>query len=110
MSEVAYAPAWATALNAAQAAPRCGAKTRSSTVCASPAMANGRCRMHGGASTGQRTPEGMKRLQQAPLKHGQRGADARQAARERGLARREMKALSALLGELDDLMQGSAQP
>ena len=110
MSEVAYAPAWAIALNAAQAAPRCGAKTRSRMVCASPAMANGRCRMHGGTSTSWRTPEGMKRLRQAPFKHGQRGAEARQAARERGAARREMKALSALLSELDDLMQGSAQP
>ena len=27
--------------------PRCGAKTRSGTPCLSPAMANGRCRMHG---------------------------------------------------------------
>ncbi|WP_305798588.1 HGGxSTG domain-containing protein [Tropicimonas sp. IMCC6043] len=27
--------------------PRCGAKTRSGSPCRSPAMANGRCRMHG---------------------------------------------------------------
>ena len=73
-------------------------------------MGNGRCRMHGGTSTGARTAAGLERLRQAPLKHGQRGAEARQAARERGAARREMKALSALLSELDDLMQGSAQP
>ena len=67
--------------------------------------------MHGGASTGRRTPKGMERLRQAPLKHGQRGAEARRAARERGVvAQREMKALSALLSELDDLMQRSAQP
>ena len=66
--------------------------------------------MHGGTSTGARTAAGLERLRQAPLKHGQRGAEARQAARERGAARREMKALSALLSELDDLMQGSAQP
>lgn len=31
---------------------RCGAKTRSGAPCASPAMPNGRCRMHGGPSTG----------------------------------------------------------
>ena len=32
--------------------PRCGAKTRSGKPCQSPAMPNGRCRMHGGASPG----------------------------------------------------------
>lgn len=31
-------------------ASKCGAKTRSGTRCLSPAMANGRCRMHGGLS------------------------------------------------------------
>ena len=32
--------------------PRCGAKTRSGNPCRAPAMPNGRCRMHGGASPG----------------------------------------------------------
>jgi len=32
--------------------PRCGAYTRSSSPCCGPAMPNGRCRMHGGASPG----------------------------------------------------------
>ena len=32
--------------------PRCGAKTRSGSPCRSPAMPNGRCRMHGGGSPG----------------------------------------------------------
>ena len=32
--------------------PRCGAKTRKGSPCCAPAMPNGRCRMHGGASTG----------------------------------------------------------
>lgn len=36
----------------------CGAKTRSGKPCAQKAMENGRCRMHGGKSTG------------APIKHG----------------------------------------
>lgn len=79
-------------------------------ACVAPAMTNGRCRMHGGASTGQRTPEGMERLRQAPLKHGRRGAEARQAAQERGASRREIAALNALLREIDDLMQESARP
>jgi len=34
------------------AAPRCGAKTRRGTACQSPAMPNGRCRIHGGTSPG----------------------------------------------------------
>ena len=51
-------------------APRCGAKTRKGTPCQAPAMANGRCRLHGGKSTGPRTPEGLARSQKANLKHG----------------------------------------
>ena len=43
-------------------APRCGAKTRAGCPCKGPAMKNGRCRMHGGASTGPRTPEGRARI------------------------------------------------
>ncbi len=31
---------------------RCHAKTRKGSPCQSPAMPNGRCRMHGGKSTG----------------------------------------------------------
>jgi hypothetical protein len=50
--------------------PRCGAKTRRGIPCKGPAMANGRCRMHGGASTGPRTPEGLRRSQRANWKHG----------------------------------------
>lgn len=45
-------------------APRCGAKTRKGTPCQAPAMANGRCRMHGGCSPG--APLGNKNA----LKHG----------------------------------------
>lgn len=40
-------------------AARCGARTRRGTPCQGPAIANGRCRMHGGPSTGPRTPEGL---------------------------------------------------
>src|SRR5467141_1904885 len=51
-------------------AKRCGAKTRRQTKCQAPAMKNGRCRMHGGASTGPRTPEGLARSRRANWKHG----------------------------------------
>lgn len=50
--------------------PRCGARTRAGEPCrAAPArdprhgaLANGRCRMHGGLSTGPRTLAGWKRV------------------------------------------------
>ena len=50
-----YQPDWKKALEKARQAKRCGAKTRSTeskSPCQSPAMPNGRCRMHGGKSTG----------------------------------------------------------
>jgi hypothetical protein len=37
-------------------------------------MKNGRCRMHGGASTGARTAEGLARIRRANRKHGVRSA------------------------------------
>lgn len=48
----------------------CGAKTRAGHPCRGQPMRNGRCRMHGGASTGPRTPEGLARLRAANIKHG----------------------------------------
>jgi hypothetical protein len=49
--------------------PRCGAKTRAGGRCKAPVVwdktrdkpRNKRCRMHGGASTGPRTAEGLSR-------------------------------------------------
>jgi hypothetical protein len=40
-------------------------------------MSNGRCRMHGGRSTGPRTPEGLARLTAARTKHGAYNAGPR---------------------------------
>jgi hypothetical protein len=51
-------------------APRCGAITRRRTRCQGPAMPNGRCRMHGGMSTGPRTAAGLARSRRARWKHG----------------------------------------
>ncbi len=58
-------------------APRCGAKTRKGTSCRQPAMKNGRCRLHGGKSTGPRTPEGLERARRANWKHGHYSAKAK---------------------------------
>ena len=57
-------------------APRCGARTRRGVPCRGPAMANGRCRMHGGKSTGPRTPQGLEALRKAHLKHGYYSAES----------------------------------
>jgi hypothetical protein len=42
-------------------AARCGAKTRRGTSCQCPAMPKGRCRLHGGHSTGPKTQAGIER-------------------------------------------------
>jgi hypothetical protein len=45
-------------------------------------MGNGRCRVHGGLSTGPRTPEGLERSRRANWKHGYYSAEAKAARRE----------------------------
>lgn len=51
---------------------RCGAKTRRGTACQSPAnKRNGRCRLHGGASSGPRTKEGLAKIAAANTTTGQ---------------------------------------
>ncbi len=53
--------------------PSCGARgarTRAGGSCLGLAMANGRCRIHGGASTGPRTSEGLARMVAAKTTHG----------------------------------------
>lgn len=59
------------------AAARCAARTRSGCPCRSPAMRNGRCRMHGGRSTGPKTEAGLARLREALTTHGFYGRDGR---------------------------------
>ena len=52
---------------------RCLAKTRQGTACENPAMNNReRCRMHGGKSSGPKTPEGRARVIASHMKHGRR--------------------------------------
>ncbi len=61
--------------------PRCNALTRSGGRCKAPAMRSKRtggytrCRLHGGASTGPRTPEGKERCRRANWRHGRRSAE-----------------------------------
>jgi hypothetical protein len=85
------------------AAPRCGARTRAKSCCAQPAMANGRCRFHGGKSTGPRTAEGRLRCRQAKLQHGGYAAEVKALQRAASI---QVKRVGALLA----MMAGRASP
>ena len=79
---------------------RCIAKTRKGTQCQRPAgLPVGRCRLHGGVSTGPGTKEGLARLTEAKTKHGrftkEKRAEARRFAQEGRQMRGELKELEA---------------
>jgi hypothetical protein len=62
----------AAPIAAANAAPRCGARTRRGTPCGAPALrGRARCRLHGGASSGPSTKAGLNRMRRAVTRHGQ---------------------------------------
>jgi uncharacterized protein YjcR len=65
--------------------PRCGARTRSGKPCQSPAMPNGRCRMHGGPSPG--APKGN----QNAFKHGRYSARSISQRRQIAALIKEMR-------------------
>ena len=81
----------------ANAAPRCGALNRAGGSCRAPAMANGRCRLHGGKSTGPITCEGLEQSRKANFKHGHYTAEARE---RRAGARSDLRMLKDLIAEL----------
>lgn len=85
-------------------APRCGAKTRKGHPCKAPAMRNGRCRMHGGKSTGPKTPEGIERVRAAHLKHGKY---SQQAATDKQEFRELMKFLKENTKEIEEFIQNT---
>lgn len=68
--------------------PRCGAKTRKGSPCQSGAMRNGRCRMHGGKSTG--APKGNSNA----LKHGCYTAQATEWRRRLAKLKQEISDLT----------------
>ena len=47
-----------------------GQERAEGNLCQAPAMRNGRCKLHGGKSTGPRTQEGIERIRKAVTKHG----------------------------------------
>src|SRR5438309_747869 len=78
-------------------APRCLAKTRSGGLCQRAAEANPktglrkRCRLHGGLSTGPRTPEGLASIVAAKLRHGKYSRATKAAKRALGEKLRLLK-------------------
>ncbi len=76
----------------------CGAKARQRNYlpCRQPAMKNGRCRLHGGKSTGAKTLEGKIASAEANLKHGL-------YTHEAALKRKEMQMMMEWRDGLDDL-------
>ena len=71
---------------------RCGAKTRKGTACLSPAIKrNGRCRLHGGASTGPKTIEGRARISLANLRHGKYRKDKLEQKRHNARVGRQIR-------------------
>ncbi len=92
MNPMRRLPDWRTTLPRAQAAPRCGAcSKRTGQPCKAPAMSNGRCRMHGGASTGPRTAEGVARIRRARTTHGGYTAEMAEMRRWAAELRREAR-------------------
>ena len=72
---------------------RCLARTRRQTLCQSPAMKTGRCRMHGGKSPG--APKGNSNA----WKHGRYTGQALTERRELAAL---LKAMRALAKEVDE--------
>ncbi len=79
------------------AAPRCGAHTRCGGECRQPAMRSGRCRLHGGLSTGPHTPGGLARSRRARWKHGARSAEVTALRAARAQLRRVRALLAGTL-------------
>jgi hypothetical protein len=99
MTAAPHAPTFDDRIAMARSARRCGARRKhDGCPCQQPAMANGRCRIHGGKSTGPKTPEGAERARQAALRHGFYTAEAKA---ERRLAHSALVGLRAALANVD---------
>lgn len=73
-------------------APRCLAMTRRRTACQSPAMPNGRCRLHGGLSPGAAPGN------QNALKHGLYGREMAEMRKAAADLRREWRETAKVIG------------
>jgi hypothetical protein len=72
---------------------RCEAQTRRGTLCQRPArLPVGRCKLHGGASTGPRTKEGLARLTASKITHGKYTAAKCAEAKRKAQVGRQVRA------------------
>jgi hypothetical protein len=84
-----------------QSGLHCGARCYDGvTICTTKPLANGRCRLHGGLSTGPRTAEGLNKSRKARYVHGYYSAEAKAQRRE---SYQMMRELRQGLQELDAL-------
>jgi len=71
---------------------RCEARTRRGTLCQRPGTKqNGKCRLHGGRSTGPKTEEGLARLAASKTTHGRSTKAARAKAKHRAEVGRQVR-------------------
>ena len=72
---------------------RCEAQTRKGTPCQRPGnKINGRCKLHGGRSTGPRTQDGLTRLTASKTTHGRTTKVERAKAKHRAEVGRQLRA------------------
>ena len=72
---------------------RCEARTRKGTLCQRPGTKrNGRCKLHGGNSTGPRTEAGRARLVSSKITHGRTTKEKCAEAKRRAEQGRQMRA------------------
>ena len=74
------------------------ARTRSGTLCQRPGnKINGRCKLHGGRSTGPRTDDGLERLVASKTTHGRTTKPERAKAKHRAeIGRQVMRELKEI--------------
>lgn len=71
----------------------CEARIRRGTLCQRPGnKINGRCKLHGGRSTGSRTEEGVARLASSKTSHGRTTKPERANAKRRAEVARQVRA------------------
>ncbi|MBY0404299.1 MAG: hypothetical protein K2X66_10405, partial [Cyanobacteria bacterium] len=67
--------------------------------CRQPSMKNGRCRFHGGKSTGPKTADGLERSRNANLKHGEYSQEIKEERQLFRELRKEFKELANILNQ-----------
>ena len=88
---------------------RCLAKTRRGTECQKPAIkGRSRCQLHGGRSTGPKTPEGRARIAAANYKHGNRTNE--RLAENKALAQSNREIWAAFRAEVALMKAGGYLP